>query len=436
VLKKQLRTHLAQFVAEQDLARWFDPLELLPLPDSMDIVVEFPHAYFAQWFVANIRDEFEKHASLFFGPGYVLRYRSPLHSRERAAPATPEFEASSIDFPFGHQYTFEQFFTNQKNLFPLTTARDLAKSREARFNPLVIQGEPGTGKTHLLRCMANELSKHHDKNQLFMGTLDELAALAGPRAAAAPGTLRQRLGGLTAFLLDDVHRLDEHPALANDILSAFNAFQESQRLMVFSTTQPLASCEAVPAALRTRLLSGIMVQLSKPDLDVRLKFVTEHCQRKKIPLGKSQMLTLAQRHLDFRSLHGLLNKFQAFRELLKKDISEAIFENILGRGQDEQTARTTPQIILEQVAKRFKLDVKALTSARRTKDVSQARQIAMLLCREELGLSYPALGRLFGGKDHSTVLYAVNKIKRIQRDDKVMKEIVTELRESCRQGGS
>jgi len=354
-------------------------------------------------------------------------------------PLTPELEASSIDFPFGHQYTFEQFITNQKNLFPLTTARDLAKSREARFNPLVIQGEPGTGKTHLLRCMANELSKHQDKNLLFMGSLDELAeldGLAGQRGLAGPGSLRQRLAPLKAFLLDDVHRLDEYPFLVSDILSVFNAFQESQRLMVFSTTQAVASCEAMPPALRTRLSSGIMVQLSKPDLDVRLKFVTEHCLRKKIPLGKPQMLTLAQRHLDFRSLHGLLNKFQAFRELLKKDISEAIFENILGRGQDEQTARTTPQIILDQVAKRFKLDVKALTGQKRGKEVSRARQIAMLLCREELGLSYPALGRLFGGKDHSTVLYAVNKIKRIQGDDKVMKELVTELRESCRQGGS
>ncbi|GFK95372.1 Chromosomal replication initiator protein DnaA [Fundidesulfovibrio magnetotacticus] len=436
MLKKQLRAHLAQFVPEQDLARWYDPLELTPLPDSLDIVVEFPHAYFAQWFVAHARDEFEKHAALYFGPGHVLRYRTPHGGQGSAQGAVPEFVASSIDFPFGHEHTFEQFLTNQKNVFPLTTARDLAKSREVRFNPLVVQGEPGTGKTHLLRCMANELSKHLDRNTLFLGTLDELDALAAQTAQTGPGPLRRYFAGLSAVLLDDLHRLDEFPHLTTHLLSMFNALHAGQRLMVFSTLTPLASCEAVPETLRARLLSGIMVQLSKPDLDVRLRFVTSHCQRKKIPLNKAQMLTLAQRHLDFRTLHGLLNKFQAFRELLKKDISEDIFENILGRGQDERTARTTPQIILEQVAKRFRVDVKALTGPRRTKEISQARQVAMLLCREELGLSYPALGRLFGGKDHSTVLYAVNKIKEIQKDDKVMKELVTELREACRQGGS
>jgi chromosomal replication initiator protein len=436
VLKEQLRRHLAQITPETDLARWFDPLDLLPLPDSLEIVVEFPHAYFGQWFDAQVKDLFEKQVSLYLGPGYVLRYRNRESSAALSQPAPPAFSAASLDFPFGHEFTFEQFFTNQKNLFPLASAREVAKSREVKFNPLVIQGEPGTGKTHLLRCMANELSKQLDKNFIFLGTLDDLAELyeAGPQDS--PIAVRTHLTGYNSFFLDDLHRLGDYPNLAREVVILFNSFLDAKRQMAFSTAAPLASCEGIPHDLKTRLDGGLMVQLSRPDLDVRLKYVQEHCQRKKIPLSKSQMLILAQRHHDFRGLHGLLVKFQAFRELLKRDISEAIFENIMGRSQDEQTAKTSPSVILEQVSRRLNVDVKAILGSKRTKDIVLARQVAMLLCREELGLSFPALGKLFGGKDHSTVLHAVNKIKKLQQDSNDTKELVTSLRKSCRLGGA
>jgi chromosomal replication initiator protein len=434
VLKQQLRRHLAQITSETDLIRWFDPLDLHPLPDTPEIVVEFPHAYFAQWFESEIKDSFEKQISLFLGPGYVLRYRSRSGPSFSDRNEAPEITASNIDFPFGHEYTFEQFFTNQKNLFPLVTAREMAKNREAKFNPLVIQGEPGTGKTHLLRCMANEISKQLDKNFIFLGSLDDLAGLYenGPRDNPLP--VRGSLAAYHCFFLDDLHRLEDSPLLARELLSLFNFFQDSRRLMAFTSATPVSACESIPPALKTRLEGGLMVQLSKPDLDVRLKFIQDHCQRKKIPLSKSQMLTLAQRHYDFRGLHGLLNKFQAFRELLKRDISEAIFENILGRGLEEQTPKATTQGILEQVARRFNLEVKVILGNKRLKEVVLARQLAMYLCREELGLSYPALGKLFGGKDHSTVLHSVKKIKKAQLDSIDMKNMVLLLRKSCRQG--
>nr|WP_272881679.1 DnaA/Hda family protein [Fundidesulfovibrio soli] len=344
----------------------------------------------------------------------------------------PRPQPVSVDFPFGHEYTFEQFFTNHKNLFPLASAKDISRTREAKFNPLIIQGEPGTGKTHLMRCMANEVSKAVDKKLIFVGDMDELAELytSGHRQGQS---VRSALASCRAFFLDDLHRLEDYPLLASELLSLFNAFTNDRSLMVFTTAAPLAACGGMPAELRTRLESGLMVQLAPPDLDVRMKYVQDRCQKKQLQLSKSQMLTLAQSHRDFRSLLGVLNKFQAFRELLKRDISDAIFENILGRSKTAKAAKATPDSILELVAERFKVDKRDLLGSRRTKDLVLARQIAMLLCREELGLSYPALGKLFGGKDHSTVLYGVKKIHKLQNDSNDMKNLVNTLRKSCQQ---
>ncbi|WP_243439410.1 helix-turn-helix domain-containing protein [Fundidesulfovibrio soli] len=431
MLKNTLRSHLSQFVTEADLQRWFDPLELLHDKDSSEVVVEFPHAYFAQWFDARVKEHFEKQLGLLMGQGCVLRYRS--RTRDQALDASmPRPQPVSVDFPFGHEYTFEQFFTNHKNLFPLASAKDISRTREAKFNPLIIQGEPGTGKTHLMRCMANEVSKAVDKKLIFVGDMDELAELytSGHRQGQS---VRSALASCRAFFLDDLHRLEDYPLLASELLSLFNAFTNDRSLMVFTTAAPLAACGGMPAELRTRLESGLMVQLAPPDLDVRMKYVQDRCQKKQLQLSKSQMLTLAQSHRDFRSLLGVLNKFQAFRELLKRDISDAIFENILGRSKTAKAAKATPDSILELVAERFKVDKRDLLGSRRTKDLVLARQIAMLLCREELGLSYPALGKLFGGKDHSTVLYGVKKIHKLQNDSNDMKNLVNTLRKSCQQ---
>lgn len=135
MLKNQLRHQLAQMIAEADLTRWFDPLDLIHSPESTEVVVEFPHAYFAQWFDSHIKDQFEQQLSLILGQGHVLRYRNKVAERAPDASAL-RLQPVSIDFPFGHEFTFEQFFTNHKNLFPLASAKEIAKSREVKFSPL------------------------------------------------------------------------------------------------------------------------------------------------------------------------------------------------------------------------------------------------------------------------------------------------------------
>ena len=435
MLKNTLRSQLTQVIPEADLQRWYDPLEILHDPDSAEVVVEFPHAYFAQWFDTRVKDHFEKQLSLFMGPGCVLRYRSGTGDQSMEASLSRP-QPVNIDFPFGHEYTFEQFFTNHKNLFPLATAKDIAKNRDAKFSPLIVQGEPGTGKTHLMRCMANEVSRSLDKKVLFVGDMDELAELYTAGSKDPGRSVRGTLAACQAFFLDDLHNLEHYPLLASELLSLFNAFSNARRLMVFTAAAPLAACGFIPPELRTRLESGLMIQLAPPDLDVRMKYVQERCQRRQLQLSKSQMLTLAQSHRDFRSLLGVINKFQAFKELLKKDISDAIFENILGRSKTAQAVKVTPESILELVSERFKVDRRDLLGSKRHKELVLARQVAMLLCREELGLSYPALGKLFGGKDHSTVLYGVKKIHKLQNDSNDMKNLVNSLRKSCQQIGA
>ena len=173
------------------------------------------------------------------------------------------------------------------------------------------------------------------------------------------------------------------------------------------------------------------MNLKQPDLDIRLNFIQAQCKAKRIALSKEQILALAQRFQDFRYLQGILIKLFAFKELLKRDIDERDFEHILNNTEDRGAGTMSSELILSITANYFKLRVDDLVGSSRKQNIALARQVSMHLCRQLLGSSYPALGRIFGGKDHSTVLYSVRKIEELQKDDKDTKRMLQELKDLC-----
>jgi chromosomal replication initiator protein len=148
-------------------------------------------------------------------------------------------------------------------------------------------------------------------------------------------------------------------------------------------------------------------------------------------LDKEQILTLGQRFHDFRYLQGILLKIFAFKELVNKDIGQKDFELILSHTEDAPRPALTADMVIETVADHFNIDPKEIKGSKRHHEIVRARQMAMFLCREMLGSSFPALGRIFGGKDHSTALYAVNKIKKMQKVSKDMKQLLITLKQKC-----
>jgi len=154
---------------------------------------------------------------------------------------------------------------------------------------------------------------------------------------------------------------------------------------------------------------------------------------KKLPLSKEQVLTLAQRFQNFRALGGILIKLLAFRELVRRDISARDFEQILSNTEERDQPQITVEVVIDTVCQHYQVSKKDVLGEDRRQNIALARQVAMYLCRHMLGLSYPALGRSFGGKDHSTVIYSVKKIHEIQEDTKEMKQLLKDLKVRCRQ---
>ncbi|MBC17495.1 MAG: chromosomal replication initiator DnaA [Desulfovibrio sp.] len=430
-MKQSLRKHLLQTNSESDLKRWFDPLHFEYEEEEKRVTVGFPHSFFAKWFESEIQDKFEAQLNLFLGNGYLVSYRENGQNDTNGTPSVTTV-VKRIDFPFGQEFTFDTFLINKKNYFPIASAKEVAKQSASLFNPFIICGPGGSGKTHLMKSVANAISKKIDYSTIFMGTMDDLNTLYTIQFKGDPFRARNHLFDYDFLFIDDFHKVREYPHFQSELVNIFNHFYDNKKQMVIACRDKVTSYDFLDDSLQSRLGWGLIVTLKEPDLEIRVGYIQRQCQMKRLSLSKEQILTLAQRFTDFRYLQGILLKLFAFKELVRKELTEKDFQHILSNTEEKATDDLTPRKIMGVVSEHFNVRVSDLTGTKRHQHIAQARQVAMFLCRQMLNTSYPSLGRSFGGKDHSTVLYSVKKIKQMQEDDYDLKQLLKTLKNKCR----
>ena len=421
---------------------WLDALALRL--EQGRLVVGFPHSYFARWFSMYKQASFESALARRFpdvpgvryedGPG-LARTSAPRARAVPAAgpadPANPETAAGANPEEPGED-PFERFIVNAKNAFPLATARKIAGEGAPGDSAVVVFcGRSGTGKTRLLRALAVGLGRRlGEARVLSCGA----AQFCGPGGAASLGAAFWQ--SCDAVLLDDVQELAADTRLQRELAAFMDARPApgrggrgaASRLMIFAHAGPAGELSHLAERLRSRLESGLVLELLEPDLDVRLRYLQRAARERDLPLSREQLLYLAQRCAQFSLLQGMLRKVEAFAALHGRAPLQADLENIVRTGGSVRPAGCRE--ILGSVARGFNLRTEDILGARRRPDLVLARQVAMYLCRRKLGLSYPELGRAFGGRDHSTVIHAVKKIHKLLETDKVVHNLVTELENS------
>jgi chromosomal replication initiator protein len=232
--------------------------------------------------------------------------------------------------------------------------------------------------------------------------------------------------------LDVVQRVASCAILQDALVALLDMFQTSRRLLALSFDSPPLICPELDPKLLSRLASGLVVEVKKPDLDIRRQYLQRENSAKKIGLSKEQILALSQCYQDIRAIDGALRRLTAYRSLLRgkgPDGRTPDIDSIIERGEDHSVL--TPSSIIAVVARHFSLPPEEISGKSRTRTSSLARHIAIHLCRELLGLSLVQTGRIFSGRDHSSVLYSIKKIKQLQEKNKDVHKQVEDLRQLC-----
>lgn len=431
VLKETLRTSLQTAYSENDLKKWFDPL-VLHESRRGSFEVRFPHALFASWFNDEKREILEKELANATGQVVSVTYRTP-GGTAASKKLLPARQCTNFFAPFvcedGGNYCFETFLCNKKNEFPLAMAKEVAKAPASQtYFPFVICGKGTCGKTHLLRATAKNMAEYRNNSLIYLGSVDDLAAAYSD--IGNKNTTRQQLLRCDSFFLDDAQRLAAHPALQQELIYVSDHFRDHKKPLVLAFDEGLSKSD-ISEKLRSRLEAGLVVTLKKPDLDVRLRYTLGEAQNLALPLSKEHALTIAQRFHDLRYLSGIITKISAFCSKNTRPLSNMDLDKLLEHGTENSKILLTPESIISTVAEQFSLPVSDILGNKRQHTLVQARQISMLLCRELLGLSFPSLGVVFGGKNHATIFYACKKIQKLQESDNIINNLVSTIRKKC-----
>jgi chromosomal replication initiator protein len=408
---RQIRAELQRAVPESTWQQWLEPLAARALRDDV-LAVEAPdaiRAWVGQRYGRLLRDC----AGAVLGPAVTVELIPPGEdTRAEATRRTPEETRAAA---FNPRHTFEQFVIGDSNRLAHAAALAVAEMPGLAYNPLFICGPPGLGKTHLLHSIANYVTDYGGGTTVRYTTAESftnhfLGALHGHDTERFKAAYR----GVDVLLVDDVQFLQAKARTEQEFFHTFNALHESGAQLVLTSDRLPRDLGDMEERLRERFEAGLVCDVRSPDPATRLTILRKRVQQDRLAAPEPAALELiADRVTDnVRALEGALVRVVAFGSLTGRPVSEALAEEVLAGLYPDLKARAramTVREIQERTAEAFGLSVEVLVSSSRAGAVAWPRQVAMYLARELTDQTLPAIGRAFGGRNHTTVLHAYRR---------------------------
>jgi chromosomal replication initiator protein len=335
------------------------------------------------------------------------------------------------------KFTFESFVTASSNRLAHAAAQAVAETPGRSYNPLFIYGPSGLGKTHLLHAIGNYVTENYVRRKvLYVTTETFMNDFVDSLRTSTTLAFKRRYRDCDVLLIDDVQFMERKEGLQEEFFHTYNDLKGASKQIVLTSDRPPKSIETLEDRLRSRFLSGLITEIDPPDLETRLAILRSKCMSEHQDVPDDVLEFIASHVKDnIRELEGALIRICAFAKLNHEPISlkqaEDVLSDLVLAGEPR---RISPQSIIETVAASYGFSVEALCGPSRTRPLVTARQVAMYLTRELTDYSYPAIGRVFGKRDHTTVIHAVDKIAGQMQERRQIYEQVTELIQKIRAG--
>ncbi|HVC13286.1 MAG TPA: chromosomal replication initiator protein DnaA [Acidimicrobiales bacterium] len=335
------------------------------------------------------------------------------------------------------RFTFESFVAASSNRLAHAAAQAVAETPGRSYNPLFIYGDSGLGKTHLLHAIGNYLQENFStRTVLYVTTETFMNDFVDSLRMSTTIAFKRRYRECDVLLIDDVQFMENKEGLQEEFFHTYNDLHGAGKQIVLTSDRPPKSIETLEDRLRSRFLSGLITEVDPPDLETRLAILRKKAEADHDDIP-DDVLDFIATHVknNIRELEGALIRVSAFASLSREPISLELAERVLADiVSSVEPRRITPQMILDATAASYGFTIDALCGPSRTRPLVTARQVAMYLVRNLTDYSYPAIARVFGGRDHTTVIHAVDKITTHMKERRQLYEQVTELTVKIRNG--
>ena len=420
-------TQLKGELSETTIATWFDELEAVDIQGNTFLLHcsnDFKKGYIESLFMKNIKSALHD----IFSMDFEVKILDDAAFAEFNGGKDNNRQNDRFNSP---EFTFDTFVVGPSNKLAYAASVSVAEHPAQNYNPLLIYGDSGLGKTHLLYAIANVIRRNDPKAKIVYIKGDDFINEFIELIRAGRGNeFRAKYREADLLLVDDVQFVAGKEQVQNEFFHTFNTLYESKKQIVLTSDRPPSEMTLLDDRLRTRFEWGLLADVTPPDFETRLAIVKNKAALLGMDLPDKIAVYIAQ-HVtaNVRQLEGTINKILAYKDLLGSDTDEETvtraIQDMLRRSNEYIP---TPESILDYICKFYGLEESVIRGQQRIRDAVSARQIAMYLIRSMTNLSLDEIGKFFDNRDHSTVLYSIQQIEKKMKKDAAFAETVKEIK--------
>jgi chromosomal replication initiator protein len=353
-------------------------------------------------------------------------------STENTKTASP-LSLANTDEPMAilnPKYIFETFVIGNSNRLAHAASLAVAEAPAQAYNPFFVYGGVGLGKTHLMHAIGHRILQNHPKLKLLYISSEKFTnELINSIRDGNPESFRQKYRNIDVLLVDDIQFLSKKEHTQEEFFHTFNTLHEANKQIIISSDRPPREIQTLEDRLRSRFEWGLITDIQPPDLETRIAILRKKALMENLNVPNDVMVYIASRiDNNIRELEGALIRVMAYASLsnhtIDIDLATEALKDIFPHGRPKQI---TVELIQDIIAGYFKIKTDDLLAKKRTRNVTYPRQIAMYLSRELTEASLPRIGEMFGGRDHTTVIHAHDKITRERNEDNKLNNTIKDL---------
>jgi chromosomal replication initiator protein len=400
-------------VSKQIYENWFQPMKLGGLKEG-EVQIRVPNRFFGDWLREHYNDLLvETLNSLLERKDVKLLFEVKPNTTDgsakgRGSPEDNPERVSTRRTLLNSKYTFKSFVVGSSNQFAHAASLAVAEAPAKSYNPLFIYGGVGLGKTHLLNAIGNlTLEQRKVESIAYVSSEQFTNEVINSIRYDRMAEFRSRYRNTDILLVDDIQFIAGKERTQEEFFHTFNTLYESHRQIVITSDLFPKEMPSIEERLRSRFEWGLIADIQPPDLETKIAILKKKAETERVNLSDDVALFLATNiRTNIRELEGSLIRLGAFSSLTGQRVTMDLARSVLRDTLTEKEKVISVEDIQKRVTEQFQIKLAEMRSKRRTKNLVYPRQIAMYLCRELTQLSFPEIGRNFGGKDHTTVMHA------------------------------
>ena len=437
-LWKKCLEKIEEQILPESYSTWFSPT----YPRTFDgglMTIAVPNQFYRKCLIENYRDLIETSLKSVTEKPILVDFcieseKIAQTEQNKQGQETPVIEAEQSSFPpvvssLNPKYNFSNFVVGSSNQFAHAGALAVATNPAIAYNPLFLYGAVGLGKTHLLHAIGNKICENHPESRVrYISaesfTVDLIESIKRDKMPF----FRKRYRPLDVLLVDDIQFIAGKERTQEEFFYTFNTLYESHKQLVISSDRYPKDIHNMEERLRSRFESGLVADVNPPDLETKVAILYKKADFHQIFIPQDVAIFIANNiKTNIRELEGLLLRVIAFSSFTHRKLDLDLAKEVLKDFALDKNKHFTIPNIIKSVARYYNIKVADIKSKRRTRDISVPRQIAMFICREHTKSSLPEIGRQFGGKDHTTVIFSYKKISNLIKENKELEVSVQEI---------